>query len=115
MKKIEPQILQQDEVIFVDNRALRGNEAVMVNTTFRADELLARLKNDYTPEILVNNNSSISCQVLSPGKNWRKGTFRLAVIFTPDEEPPESDTLSNSSTTTASPLDEIRLSRTRLP
>ena len=72
---------------------------MIAHTTFKVYEFMKSLKENYFGRVipeLTNKwfKEGMNCEVLSPGKGWRKGKVKIALIFCPDK----SD----------SPLDDIR-------
>ena len=86
------EFLRLDDVISVDE-----SEKVIVNyKTFKCQEFLNSIliklfNNDLGKKWIFE---SVDCELLSPGKNWRKGKIKISLEFIPDE--------------VDSPLDEIR-------
>jgi hypothetical protein len=95
MKMSQFEKLESTEVVSVEDREL----IVISHTTFKVYEFLKVLKENYFGGItseLTNKwfIEGMSCEVLSPGKSWRKGKVKLGLVFCPDE--------------VESPLDDIR-------
>ncbi|HLO50808.1 MAG TPA: KGK domain-containing protein [Kamptonema sp.] len=69
-------LLNSDDVLSASASAL------MFQCTFKVSELMTILQSKISDEELFIEG--IDCEVLSPGKNWRKGKVRLRLEFTPD-------------------------------
>ncbi|MBW4489114.1 MAG: hypothetical protein KME12_15100 [Trichocoleus desertorum ATA4-8-CV12] len=87
--------LEDSEVISVNS----SDQIVIAHTTFKVYEFIKVLKESFFGRIAEEITKKwliegMSCEVLSPGKGWRKGKVKLGLVFCPDE----SD----------SPLDDIR-------
>jgi len=82
-------LLKSDDVLSASASAL------MFQCTFKVSEFMTILQSKISDEELFIEG--IDCEVLSPGKNWRKGKVRLRLEFTPDqpEEEDQSDFLGS--------------------
>lgn len=81
----------------------------MPHTTFKAKEFLEAMKSGLgAPERWLEEG--INCEVISPGKSWRKGRVRISLEFYPDESNSIEIPISDKSGTTQpeSLLDDIR-------
>lgn len=89
---------------------------VVSHTTFKVNEFAQAIKT----QISVNNGQQtmrdmwfaegVECEVLSPGKDWRKGKVRVSLEFIPDE-PEVEEELENDEPTnneSESMLDDLR-------
>ncbi len=70
--------LHQEDVISTSGSSL------MFQCTFKVSEFMTILHSKLEEESLFSEG--INCEVLSPGKNWRKGKIQLRLEFCPDEE-----------------------------
>ena len=87
--------LGSTEVVSVEE----SERIIISHTTFKVDEFMKALGDNYFGGIVsaLTNKwliEGMSCEVLSPGKGWRKGKIKIGLVFCPDE--------------VESPLDDIR-------
>ncbi len=87
-------MMQKDDVVTV----LAEDRILINHKTFTVDELLSELSQRITGENIYQMKKwcmdGVSCQILSPNQNWRKGKVKFCLEFVPDEA--------------ESPLDDIR-------
>lgn len=70
--------LHEEDVISTSGSSL------MFQCTFKVSEFMSILHSKLEEESLFSEG--INCEVLSPGKNWRKGKIQLRLEFCPDDE-----------------------------
>ena len=68
---------QEDDVLSAPTSAL------MYQCTFKVSEFMAIMQSKLVEEKLFSDG--IDCELLSAGKNWRKGKLRMRLEFTPSE------------------------------
>lgn len=91
---------QEFDLLHYDNVVSVGESQKIVigSTTFKVGELIKKIKEDYfcyeREKLDKWVHEGLECEVLIPGKQWKKGKFKLAFLFYPDEA--------------ESPLDDIR-------
>lgn len=78
------QVLHEEDVISTSGSSL------MFQCTFKVSEFMTILHSKLEEESLFSEG--IDCEVLSPGKQWRKGKIQLRLEFCPDEEESSSMT-----------------------
>ncbi len=61
-----------------------SGSSLMFQCTFKVSEFMTILHSKLEEESLFSEG--IDCEVLSPGKQWRKGKIQLRLEFCPDEE-----------------------------
>jgi hypothetical protein len=86
------ELLNDQDVISVDDK-----EKIVINhKTFTVKEFLDLFFADYFSDDTAKKwfFDGVDCELLAPGKNWRKGKIKITLEFIPDE--------------VESPLDEIR-------
>jgi len=66
-----------------------SGSSLMFQCTFKVSEFMTILHSKLEEESLFSEG--IDCEVLSPGKQWRKGKIQLRLEFCPDEEEAETD------------------------
>jgi hypothetical protein len=91
------EFLNSEDVI-----SMEASKKILVNhTTFTVKELFEFMVKNWIGGELGKQwfLDGADCNILSPGKNWRKGKIKVSLEFIPDE----SEGLESSS-----PLDEIR-------
>ena len=66
-----------------------SGSSLMFQCTFKVSEFMTILHSKLEEESLFSEG--IECEVLSPGKQWRKGKIQLRLEFCPDEEDSETD------------------------
>jgi hypothetical protein len=65
-----------------------SGSSLMFQCTFKVSEFMTILHSKLEEESLFSEG--IDCEVLSPGKQWRKGKIQLRLEFCPDEEDSEN-------------------------
>lgn len=91
-----------DEVISLKDK---NDQFLIGHTTFKCDELIARLKTAFkTNEPWFSEG--VDCEILHPGKRWMKGKIRIRMEFCLNEL--ETIDSTHSSADTDSELDSIR-------
>jgi hypothetical protein len=65
-----------------------SGSSLMFQCTFKVSEFMTILHSKLEEESLFSEG--IECEVLSPGKQWRKGKIQLRLEFCPDEEESEN-------------------------
>ncbi|NES21912.1 MAG: hypothetical protein F6K41_24055 [Symploca sp. SIO3E6] len=71
-------VLEPDAVILVDRGQTRFGERMIT-----VSDLTTRIEGDIASGL---NTTGVDCQILSPGKPWRKGKIKTVVIFEEVEE-----------------------------
>lgn len=61
-----------------------SGSSLMFQCTFKVSEFMTILHSKLEEESLFSEG--IECEVLSPGKQWRKGRIQLRLEFCPDED-----------------------------
>lgn len=61
-----------------------SGSSLMFQCTFKVSEFMTILHSKLEEESLFSEG--IECEVLSPGKQWRKGRILLRLEFCPDED-----------------------------
>ncbi len=61
-----------------------SGSSLMFQCTFKVSEFMTILHSKLEEESLFSEG--IECEVLSPGKQWRKGKIQLRLEFCPDED-----------------------------
>ncbi|KOR35213.1 MULTISPECIES: KGK domain-containing protein [Planktothricoides] len=61
-----------------------SGSSLMFQCTFKVSEFMTIIHSKLEEESLFSEG--IDCEVLSPGKQWRKGKIQLRLEFCPDEE-----------------------------
>jgi hypothetical protein len=72
------EVLHEEDVISTSGSSL------MFQCTFKVSEFMTILHSKLEEESLFSEG--IDCEVLSPGKKWRKGKIQLRLEFCPDDE-----------------------------
>ncbi len=83
----EFEALQEHDVISTSGSNL------MFQCTFKVNEYMTLLQSKLEEETLFHEG--IECEVLSPGKSWRKGKIQLRLEFCPEDgdlAPPTGNT-----------------------
>lgn len=65
-----------------------SGSSLMFQCTFKVSEFMTILHSKLEEESLFSEG--IDCEVLSPGKQWRKGKIQLRLEFCPEEEDSEN-------------------------
>lgn len=90
-----------DNLLNSDDVLSASASALMFQCTFKVSELMTILQSKISDEELFIEG--INCEILSPGKNWRKGKVKLRLEFTPNEleeaGADESDSLASGEDT----------------
>ena len=86
------ELLNDQDVISVDDK----EKMAVSHKTFTAKEFLNTMFTKWFGDTIGKKwfIENVDCEILSPGKNWRKGKIKVSLEFIPDE--------------IESPLDEIR-------
>ena len=71
-----------DNLLNSDDVLSASASALMFQCTFKVSELMTIIQSKISDEELFIEG--IDCEVLRPGKNWRKGKVRLRLEFAPD-------------------------------
>ena len=102
-------LLNDDDVLSATATSL------MFQCTFKVSEFMTIVQSKISDEELLIDG--IDCELLSPGKKWMKGKFRLRLEFSPDdsEVTAQPDSLGDSTGNTSEPNNNGALNTDDVP
>lgn len=89
--------LKSDDVLSCSESAL------MFQCTFKVSEFLTIMQTKLQEEKLFSEDG-LDCELLSPGKTWKKGKLKFRLEFCPEEPEPAEPTTPNGSAEPETPL-----------
>ncbi len=100
------ELLGKDAIVSIQE----SDRIIMSHITFKVREFIARMRATLNigQKWQPWGSEGVECEVLSPGKDWRKGKVRVTLEFLPDEPETEETLPSDTITEPESPLDDLR-------